>query len=62
MTACRPELARADVLLSASELREKYRTEHPQYLRRQWDAERCGETEYMDYWQWVEQQLEENRL
>jgi hypothetical protein len=61
----RPELARADYLLTASELREKYSTErdngeHPQYLRRDWRHEVAEGDTLRGYWDWVEAQLEQD--
>lgn len=60
----RPELARADRLLSADELREKYSTacnngEHPRYLRVDWRDAVANDTTLVGYWQWVEDQIEQ---
>jgi hypothetical protein len=60
----RPELARADRLLTADELAEKYTTErdageHPRYLRQDWISAVALRDTLRGYWQWVEAQLEE---
>jgi hypothetical protein len=59
-----PELARADRLLTAEELCQKYSTErdngeHPQYRRTDWRQAVDMEQTLRGYWQWVEAQLEE---
>jgi hypothetical protein len=54
-----PELARADRLLSADELRQKYRNEHPQYLIAHWQHEVEGGYTLRGYWDWVQAQIEE---
>jgi hypothetical protein len=59
-----PELARADRLLSAEELEQKYSTErdngeHPQYLRADWRHEVANCDTLRGYWQWVEAQIEQ---
>ena len=60
----RPELARADHLLSADELREKYSTqfsngEHPRHLRVEWRDAVANDNTLLGYWQWVEAQIEQ---
>jgi hypothetical protein len=60
----RADLARADRLLSADELRDKYTTakdcgEHPQYRRFDWRHEVNSDSTVRGYWDWVAAQLEE---
>lgn len=62
----RAELARADHLLSADELREKYSTpnsggEHPRYLRKHWKADVEIDSTLRGYWDWVQAQLEQEQ-
>lgn len=59
-----PELARADHLLSAEELFQKYATErdngeHPRHLRRDWRHDVAEDNTLLGYWQWVVSQIEE---
>jgi hypothetical protein len=54
-----PELARADQLLTAEELRQKYETEHPQHLRWMWRQAVVDDKTIRSYWDWVQAQLEE---
>ena len=58
------ELARADYLLTADELAEKYGHtghggEHPRFPQWEWRQEVAAENTLRSYWQWVEAQLEE---
>jgi len=64
MTTYRAELARADHLLTAQELKEKYAGvdntgEHPRYLQSYWRAHVDVEHTLLGYWAWVEEQLED---
>ncbi|MYM92593.1 hypothetical protein [Duganella vulcania] len=60
MSRYRAELAIADRHLTATELGEKYLTEHPVWQLAQYRArvENIGKTRDLDYWAWVEQQLQ----
>lgn len=54
-----PELARADRLLTAEELRQKYESEHSRFLRSHWEADVKTNPTCESYWDWVEAQLED---
>lgn len=63
-----PELARADHLLTADELRLKYfdpddryggQGEHPRFRKFDWRHEVNSGSTLRGYWEWVEAQIEE---
>lgn len=61
-----PELARADRLLSAEELDDKYNPdgngEHPRFQRADWRAAVANDETLVGYWQWVEYQIEQEEI
>lgn len=60
-----PELARADSLLAADQLREKYSLqgdEHPQHSKQDWRSEVAFGDTLRGYWEWVEAKIEEGEM